>query len=150
MVFRVMSIIRTEPESKWISDRTRNIQNLEKILYQTWSQFLICIQNTLRNIKHWKYLSITWRLVVLLHEGWWLKMAVESWSIYILILFSLNNVSHFMRTWFSFYAFIYLVFFLSVNMCTFRLILNDHGWCSLFLNRFYLSFGYKIGTNHVF
>ena len=27
-----MSIIRTEPEIKWISDRTRNIQNAKKEL----------------------------------------------------------------------------------------------------------------------
>ena len=30
---------------------------------------------------------------------------------------------------FSLYAFIYLVFFLSITMLIFRLILNDHVWC---------------------
>ena len=32
MVFRVMGIIQTEPEPKWIPDRTRKIQNFQKEL----------------------------------------------------------------------------------------------------------------------
>ena len=32
MVFRVMGIIRTDPEPKWIPDRIRNIQNFHNMI----------------------------------------------------------------------------------------------------------------------
>ena len=65
----------------------------------------------------------------------------------------------------------FICFCLSITMFTFCLILNDYIWCSFLIfelillmfllqnryksgtlqpkNRFYLCFGYKIGTNHV-
>ena len=96
-------------------------------------------------------------------------MAVEAYSFS--ILFSLNNV--FFISWnlvlvlcFHLFSFLQLI-----TMFTFCLILNDYIWCSFLIfelillmfllqnryksgtlqpkNRFYLCFGYKIGTNHV-
>ena len=68
-----MGIIRTEPEIKWISDRTRNIQNAKKELVPN----MISIPNM-----YPKYTKILLNIYnnYLLHEGWWLKVAVEAWN----------------------------------------------------------------------
>ena len=68
-----MSIIWTEPEPKWIPDRTRKIQFFFKKLVAN----MISIPDMYP--KYTMILLNIWNNY-LLYEGWWLKVAVEAWS----------------------------------------------------------------------
>ena len=79
-------------------------------------------------------------------DGWRWQLRLEIfrfWCCFCWIFFF-----HFMRSWFFVLCFHLFVFFISVTMFTFHLILNDHVCLMFFFSYFWIDFTYGLVTKY--